>query len=177
MLLRDSRWSYNTGATTGLSIGYVIGSGGELILNDPAGTETNFYYGGLGGGLGGGFKQLGKIKLPKLTIGRHSAGGAGSLGAFWSTGGVFMTSAFKGTELTESDLQGATVYVDAGAGILAGVSASVMLLGIDPLPLLMGGTYFAQDAIRRAPAVLVMYGVNIGPQFGWGVGGLIGYLR
>ncbi|MBA8879503.1 hypothetical protein [Phyllobacterium myrsinacearum] len=181
MFLRPSGWNYETGATGGLGIGYVIGSGGKIILNDPSGTQKNFWYGGIGGGIGE-EARLGKFKAPVFKIKGKAIGAAGSSTSYPSGGVVYMTDAFKGKELAESDIQGATVYIDAAAGLIIGLSGSAMLLGIEPLPLMMGLSnpammLIANVAILRAPAVLVMGGVNVGLQAGAGIGALVGYLR
>ncbi|MBA8901703.1 MULTISPECIES: hypothetical protein [unclassified Phyllobacterium] len=181
MFLRSSAWSYETGSTGGLAIGYAVGSGGKIFLHDPSGVQKSFWYGGLGGGIGE-EARLGKFKAPTFKIKGSSVGAAGSLTSYPSWGKVYMTDAFKGTELAESDIRGATVYIDAAAGIVAGFSGSAMILGIDPLPLIIGLTnplmmMYAQFAIWRAPAVLIMGGVNVGFQAGMGIGALAGYLR
>lgn len=89
MFLRRSAWNYETGATGGAGIGYVVGSGGKIILTDPAGVQQTFYYGGLGAGLSAGFK-IPKVKLPALTYKGKGISGAGSATAFPSGGYVFM---------------------------------------------------------------------------------------
>lgn len=181
MFLRQSGWSYETGSTGGLGIGPILGSGGKVILNDPSGTKKNFWYGGLGGGFGE-EARLGKLKIPPLKIKGKTIGGSGSSTSYPSKGMVFMTDTFKGSELTESDIQGATVYIDAAAGILMGLSGSAMLLGINPLPLMVGlsnPTFYPIAGITaiRAPAVLIMGGYSVGLQAGAGIGLMVGYLR
>lgn len=137
-ILRPSNWSYKTGATGGVSIEFVVASGGTIVLADPAGKETDFYYGGVGVGIGFGLR-VPKIKLPQFSlpeikipkIARHEVGGAASAKSFDSAGLIYMAPAFHGTELAESDFQGATVYLDGGVGIGYGKAGSAMILGIN----------------------------------------------
>jgi hypothetical protein len=188
-LLRLSKWTYTTGATGGVSIEFVVASGGTIVLNDPAQQEQDFHYGGIGVGLGFGAK-LPKIKLPKMTlpelrlpkVAGREVGGAGSAKSFPSSGSVYMTNAFRGDELTRSNIQGGTIYVDAGAGLFVGEAGSAMLLGINPAMLTLGimnpgFAWLLHDAIAHAPAVLVMHGLTAGVQAGAGVGLLAGYLH
>lgn len=188
-LLRSSKWTYSTGATGGVSVDVVVASGGTIVLQDPSQTDQSFYYGGLGAGLGESIK-LPRIKLPRFvlpelklpTINGAEVGGAGSMKSFPSGGEVFMTDAFQGAELTREDIEGGTVYVDAGAGLLVGEGISVMLLGINSAELLLGLTSpamigMAVRAIMHAPALLVMGGLTAGLQAGAGIGVLAGYLH
>lgn len=188
-ILRPSQWTYETGATGGISVEFVVASGGTIVLHDPARKEEDFWYGGLGVGIGIGLK-LPKIKLPKMTIpeikipkvaGRE-VGGAGSAKSFPSSGAVYMTSSFEKQELTRSDIQGATLYVDAGAGLIVGHAGSAMLLGMNSALLAMGlsnpaMSFLMIEAIQHAPAVLLMHGWTGGLQAGGGVGLLAGYLH
>jgi hypothetical protein len=188
-LLRLSQWTYLTGAGGGASIDVVMATGGTIILDDPQKQEQKFHYGGVGLGFGFAFK-LPKIRLPKFTlpeikipkIGGRSVGGAGSTLDFPSYGHVYMTSSFDGKELTRPDLQGAIVYIDGSLSALYGWAGDVMLMGIDPAKLVLGLSntafmWLAEEAISRAPAVLVMYGQTVGAQAGVSVGLLAGYLH
>ncbi|WP_407973302.1 hypothetical protein ACJ51O_36200 (plasmid) [Burkholderia pyrrocinia] len=188
-ILRPSNWSYKTGATGGVSIEFVVASGGTIVLADPAGTETDFYYGGVGVGIGFGLR-VPKIKLPRFSvpeikipkIAGHEVGGAGSLKSFDSAGLIFMAPAFSGAELTKSDFQGATVYLDGGVGIGYGKAGSAMILGINSAQLALGlsspaMTWLAEIAIAHAPAILLMGGTTVGLQAGAGAGILVGYLH
>ncbi|WP_431820156.1 hypothetical protein [Burkholderia sp. F1] len=188
-ILRSSKWNYQTGSTGGVSIEFVIASGGDIALKDPGGHRVDFYYGGIGVGIGGGIR-LSKIKVPKFAlpdikmpkIAGREMGGAGSLESFDSGGFVFMTSAFRGAELSKSDFHGATVYIDAGGGLGYGKAGSAMILGINPAKLALGLStpamaWLAEEAIAQAPAVLVMYGTTVGLIAGWGAGILVGYLH
>jgi hypothetical protein len=187
--LRPSQWTYETGATGGVSVEFVVASGGTIVLHDPTRSEQDFYYGGVGVGLGIGLK-IPKIKLPKMTlpeiklpkVAGREVGGAGSAKSFPSSGSVYMTSAFEGQELTRENIQGGTLYVDAGAGLIVGHAGSAMLLGMNSALLALGLTnpslsLLAAEAIHQAPAVLLMHGWTAGFQAGGGVGLLVGYLH
>jgi hypothetical protein len=188
-ILRPSKWSYKTGATGGASVEFVVASGGTIVLADPGGQESDFYYGGVGVGLGFGLR-VPKIKLPRFSlpelkipkIAGHEVGGAGSLKSFDSAGLVFMAPAFQGAELSRSDFQGATIYLDGGLGIGYGKAGTAMLLGINPAQLALGLsspalTWLAENAISQAPAVLLMGGTTVGLLAGAGAGILVGYLH
>ncbi|WP_431822535.1 hypothetical protein [Burkholderia sp. F1] len=93
-----------------------------------------------------------------------------------------MTSAFKGSELSRSDLQGGTVYIDGYGGAIIAQGVTVMLLGINPAMLALGLSSIAlsmvlQEAIWNAPALLYMHGRTAGFQAGIGGGILAGYLH
>ncbi|WP_118186154.1 hypothetical protein [Paraburkholderia phosphatilytica] len=188
-LLRLSQWTYSTGAGGGAGIDIVMATGGTIILDDPQKQEQKFHYGGVGIGFGLAFK-IPRIKLPKFTvpelkipkIGGRSASGAGSTLDFPSYGHVYMTSSFDGKELTRPDIQGAVVYIDGSVSALYGWAGDVMLLGIDPAKLVLGLSnsalmWLAEEAIYRAPALLVMYGQTVGVQAGASIGLLVGYLH
>ncbi|VWB54665.1 hypothetical protein BLA23254_02500 [Burkholderia lata] len=186
--LRRSQWEYQTGSTFGASIEFVMGSGGEILLKNPSGQFQRFWYGGLGVGFGVGVK-IPKVRLPKFAIKGKSISGSGSAEAFPSIGWIYMTSAFSGTELDRSDLQGGAVYLDGSAElILAGGSGSVMLLGINPALLSLAISQLTINpmlfewVIQRAKALLIMMGVNAGLNpggkgFGGGAGILAGYVH
>lgn len=187
--LRQSAWKYSTGAGGGVSIEFVMASGGDIILTAPDERAQSFYYGGVGVGFGVGLR-LPRIKLPKFTIPEiklpkiagRSVGAAGSTFDFPSGGQVFMTSAFRGEELTRSDLQGATVYVDGAAGAIVSQAGTAMLLGINSAKLALGLSspsliWMAEEAIFQAPALLYMHGRSAGLQAGFGAGVLIGYMH
>nr|WP_244116335.1 hypothetical protein [Burkholderia cepacia] len=188
-ILRPSNWSYKTGATGGVSIEFVVASGGTIVLADPAGKLTDFYYGGVGVGIGFGLR-VPKIKLPRFSlpeikipkIAGREVGGAGSAKSFDSAGLIYMAPGFHGTELSESDFQGATVYLDGGVGIGYGKAGSAMILGINSAQLALGLSnpalsWLAEIAIAHAPAILIMGGTTVGLQAGAGAGILVGYLH
>ena len=71
---RESRWKFKTCSSSGASIGEGLAAGitlGSITLTDPSGKATELHYGGIGGGLGAGYKvKLGKINLlpPKVSV-------------------------------------------------------------------------------------------------------------
>lgn len=188
-LLRTSKWGYKTGAGGGASVEFVMATGGTIVLTDPQARPQSFYYGGVGLGVGVGFK-IPRIKLPKFAlpeiklpkIGDRGVGAAGSTLDFPSYGSVYMTNAFTGKELTRSDFQGAVVYLDGSLSVLYGWAGDVMLLGMNPAMLALGLSNpafmtFAEQAVAQAPAVLLMYGQTVGFQAGASAGILVGYLH
>jgi hypothetical protein len=187
--LKESKWSYVTGATGGVNFEFVLASGGTIVLRDPGSQDTSFHYAGAGVGLGIGLR-LPRIKLPNLnippiklpTVRGREVGGAGSAKSFESAGKIYMTGAFRGGELTRSDFQGSTVYIDAGVGLFYGKGGSAMLLGVNSAELSLGLSspamwWLAEYAIAQAPALLVMGGTVVGFQAGAGIGILLGYLH
>jgi hypothetical protein len=188
-LLRPSKWTYTTGAGGGASIEFFMASGGEIVLADPQSRPCTFYYGGVGVGIGKSV-SLPSIKLPKFTLPKialpkiagRSVGSAGSTLDFPSVGAVYMTNSFHGNELTRSDFQGATIYLDGSLSAIYGWAGDVMLLGMNPAMLTLGLSSpafitFAEQAIMHAPAVLVMRGQTLGFQSGASAGILAGYLH
>ncbi|KVG13257.1 hypothetical protein [Burkholderia thailandensis] len=187
--LRLSKWTYNTGAGGGLSVEIVMATGGTIILTDPEKHDQSFYYGGVGVGIGAGLK-IPKIKLPRFStpeiklppIRGRSVGAAGSTLDFPSYGSIYMTSAFRGTELSRSDFQGGTIYVDGSLSALYGWAGDAMLLGMNPALLAAGlsgpgFSWLLQRAISEAPAVLIMRGQTVGFQAGASIGILAGYVH
>lgn len=186
---RPSKWTYYTGATGGANLEFIVASGGKVVLKDPSGTQVSFYYGGAGIGAGMGI-TLSKIKIPHFVLPDiklpkilgHDIGGAGSLESYFSVGEIFMTPAFRGSELTRSDFQGGAVYIDIGLGLIYGRSASAMLLGIHAAKLATGlsnpsSAWLAEEAIFEAKALLLMYGASTGLVAGGGVGILAGNMQ
>ncbi|MFP3503836.1 hypothetical protein [Burkholderia sp. SIMBA_062] len=188
-IFRHSDWTYKTGATGGVSLELAVASGGTIVLADPSGQLFDFYYGGIGIGYGVGLR-IPKIKLPRFSIPEikipkiagHEVGGAGSLKSFDSAGLIYMAPAFDGKELSKSDFQGATVYLDGGVGVGYGKAGTAMLLGINPAQLALGLSspammWLAENAIAHARAALVMGGTTVGLIAGGGAGILVGYLH
>ena len=195
-IFRHSDWTYKTGATGGVSLELAVASGGTIVLADPGGQLFDFYYGGIGIGYGVGLR-IPKIKLPRFSIPEikipkiagHEVGGACSLKSFDSAGLIYMAPAFDGKELSKSDFQGATVYLDGGVGVGYGKAGTAMLLGINPAQLALGlrhrsrppgraaMVWLAENAIAHARAILVMGGTTVGVIAGGGAGILVGYLH
>ncbi len=164
--LRRSDWIYDTGATGGTGLGFLLASGGTIFLKSPSGKEEQFYYGGVGIGLGRmiGIPKIPDIPIPKILHVPHEPSATGAASSFTSTGEVYMTGAFRGAELRRSDFTGGALY------IADGMSVSIMLLGINMAFLMMSVAMpqmpFLRAAIREAPAVLVMAGFSLGMQSG-----------
>lgn len=176
--LTPSGWSYETGATGGLGVAFVAGSGGALYLNPPGGGQETFYFGALGAGWSFGFKIP---KLPKVQLRGKSIAGAGSIKQFPS-GGLIWRRESLGKELTKSDIQGGVVFVEGAIGLGVGASGDAMLFGINPAAL-MGGlatlTVAPQvltGALMTAKGAMTFGGVNVGLQAGGGIAGLVGLM-
>jgi hypothetical protein len=187
--IRRSKWTYSTGAGGGAGFAFVMATGGDILLADPAGQPQNFYYGGVGVGFSWPAK-LPRMKLPKFTVpeirlpnvGGRSVAAAGSTFDFPSFGDIFMTNAFHGKELTRSDLQGAIVYIDASASLVYGWAGDLMLLGINTPMFVLGlsspaFSFLMEEAVANAPAVLFMRGQTVGIQAGASLGLLAGYMH
>lgn len=175
---RESAWKFVTFGSGGAAGGAGVQVGanlGVVVLKDPSGTQTDFWYGGLGAGAGFG----GKIKLGKINV-RLKGGGSAGPTAFPSTGIVFLEQDQHGTEPTASALRGPCVYVEAGAGLLLGGSGTAMFMGCNPLwfaslaagPL--GAPLLVDRLIASAKLMVLMAGVNAGVQAGGGIMAYIG---
>ncbi|RQR79220.1 hypothetical protein DIE11_17685 [Burkholderia sp. Bp9012] len=195
--LRSSRWTYANDSTTGsLGLEDFVASGGALPLKDPSGKVEHFYYGGIGVGLSARLKipKVPSIKLPTFLPQKTTLSETYSDPSFAGGGCVFMTAAFPGSELKKSDIQGTTLFIDVGGSAMSvGASADIMLLGINTAQLMTGATMqdaaLVDEAIRNAPAVLMLWGLNAGLQpdvlssgalragLGDGAGVLLGYLH
>ncbi|MFP3568132.1 hypothetical protein [Paraburkholderia sp. SIMBA_030] len=180
--IRESKWNYNTSATAGLGVELLSMSGGRIVIDDPEKQAQGFSYSGFRFGLVN--IPIPKIHLPPLPALNREISGTGSVEDFYSNGYLYMTDSFHGKELTKSDIQSGTVYLDAGTGFLAGYGLSVMLLGINAallMPWLVNPGLFsnlASNAIKSAPALLFMHGESEGliASIG-GVSAMIGYLH
>src|SRR5580698_9345753 len=126
--LRESNWKYDTGASIGIGTALLSTSGGTIRFHDPDDQNQDFSYAGFGIGL---FSiSTPKIKIPRLPVLNRDVTGTGAAKSFDGGALLYMTESFHGRELSKSDIQGGTVYLDAAAGLLAGYTGSVMLLGI-----------------------------------------------
>jgi hypothetical protein len=180
--LRMSKWTYTNGATGGVGTGLLAASGGTLSFTDPDKQAQDFSYAGLGIGI---FSiAIPKIKIPDLPILNRGITGTGAARSFDGGGLLYMTESFHGRELSKSDLQGGTVYLDVSTGLLAGYGGSVMLLGINTAflaPWIINpglGANLAANAMRKAPAVLVIYGQSEGLIASVGdLSAMLGYLQ
>jgi hypothetical protein len=96
-----------------------------------------------------------------------------------SKGRVYMAPEFKGSELTQDDLEGGCLFGEATAALAWGHSGYVMSFG-------MNKTLFAagvMNPLARAYAhlsvkgYLLFHGYNYGLQGGGGVTSFMGYMR
>lgn len=180
--LRISEWQFDTAATGGIGIEILSASGGSIILADPIKQRHSFSYSGFG--LGFISFPIPKVKLPPVPILNRTIEVTGASKSFDGGGILFMTESLHGEELSKADLQGGTVYLDGGTGLLAGYGGSVMLLGINTAylaPWLLNpglGANLAANAIKQAPALLVMRGQTEGLLASvLGVSAMLGYLH
>ncbi|MFK3974380.1 hypothetical protein ACI2KS_27020 [Pseudomonas sp. NPDC087358] len=175
-----SQWKYVTASSGGLTIMFAAGSGGSITLQTPAGKEESFRYGGLGAGIGFGARlpRFGKVNI---AIKGKSVSGAGAMEAFPSTGQVFVADAIANRDLTRDDITGACVFMEVGAGLGVGGSASAMLFGLDakllaltlavnttPVGAVLGPMVMQRQLLQSAKGAVVMAGVNAGLQAGGG---------
>lgn len=177
---RLSKWTYDTSASVSIALGATAISGGLISLNDPNKKSHHFHYGGFGVGTSIGL-SLTKIELPETLIRNYAASGSGSITEFPSDSALYMTESFHGRELSKSDIQGVATYIEVGLGIIAGGSATLMFLGLNPALILAavaspGFAHLVTVAIEQAPAILVIWGGSMGPQVGGGVSALLGQL-
>lgn len=183
-----SRWQYVTASGGGLTIAFVAGGGGSITLRSPQGQDLPFRYGGIGAGLGIGAKlpRFGKVDVK---IKGKSIGGAGAAEAFPSEGAVFVADDIKDRDLTRDEITGPCLYMEVGAGVLAGVSGTAMLFGLDakllaavmlmnasPLTSLSVSPMLTQQLLKSARGALVMGGANVGLQAGAGGAAYLGAL-
>ncbi|WBI98253.1 hypothetical protein PALA52_02202 [Pseudomonas aeruginosa] len=129
--LNESRWRYVTASGGGMTVAFLAGSGGSITLLSPEGENVSFRYGGVGGGVGLGMRlpRFGKVNL---NVKGKSVGGAGALGALPSTGTVLVADGLVGRDLSRGDFTGPCMYVELGAGAIAGGSGTAILFGLDP---------------------------------------------
>jgi hypothetical protein len=178
---KRSSWKFVTSSSGGLGVDFVMGEGGILYLTDPHGVPVAFRYGALGAGVAAGFK-LPKIGKAQINIKGRSVVGTVAPAAFPNGGVLFVLDTCKGGDLTQSDIRGGCLFVEVGGGLIAGASATAMLLGLSPawLLALAAAPEFAvvidQNLLQSASGVLVMGGVNLGLQAGAGAGAFVGGL-
>lgn len=174
-----SNWEYKSATGGGITVLCATAGGGVLTLKAPDGSLQDFRYGSLGPAFGEGLKlpRIGKLKL-EVT---------GANGAFDSGGYIFQTNAASARTLTREDFRGPCVIVEAGAGLVAGVSGSAMLFGLDSKLLAMAWLLSSQtltpDGLRRlerllrsARGAIFAGGFNAGVQAGGGISLTVGGL-
>lgn len=176
---KTSAWSFNTFGSGGLSLGLISVSGGEIVLNDPAGAATTFYYGGGGGGVSLGLK-LPKIGKVQIETSKGAVTGSAGPTAFPSTGQLYITDNFSAAEFTKSDIQGVCAFAEVGGGIIGGGSGIAMFIGVNPLnvPLAISiPGWGAKKLLNSARGLLLMAGANAGIQAQIGGAIYLGYLH
>lgn len=177
---KQSAWEFQTSGTVGAGVGLLVAEGGSIYLKDPRGVPVTFRYGGAGGGVAEGIK-LPKIGKIQFAIRGKGVAGAVAPSSFYNIGILYILDSFNGSELTRSDLRGPCLFVEAGAGFIAGGNGTAMLLGLSPIwlganiitPL---NSYAVFKLVRSAKAVLLMAGLNAGLIAGGGGAALLGGL-
>ena|SRR5437660_5829165 len=183
---KESAWQFVTSSTGGFGIEFVAAEGGALYLKDPSGKPDSFYYGSAGLGLAIGFK-LPKIGKLNVRIRGKSVGGAVAPAFLPNAGKLYVLDGCQRNELTESDIQGVCMFLEIGGGVILGVSATAMLVGMNPAWLataiaagLPGGAvvtmYGYQRLLDTATGLLIMGGMNAGVQAGVGGAAFLGGL-
>lgn len=171
--LNESRWRYVTASGGGVTVAFLAGSGGSITLLSPEGENVSFRYGGVGGGIGLGMRlpRFGKVNL---NVKGKSVGGAGALEALPSTGTVLVADGLVGRDLSRGDFTGPCMYVELGAGVIAGGSGTAILFGLDPKllaavalasasPLTAAlGASMSRQLLQSSRGALLMAGVNVG---------------
>jgi|GEM_PF-799277 hypothetical protein len=181
-ILRRSGWTFDTSAGGGIGYGSFTVEGGIFALRDLEGVSHQYSFSAFGTSISRsltGFFHIPKFALPKFIIKRKELGGSGSTADFNSYGKLFLTESFKGADLTKpQSLEGGVVYFEGAAGYLVGGSASLMILGISRELILLGigKPDLIGTAIRSAPAVLTMTGVNEGLQNSLGGAFMLGQI-
>jgi hypothetical protein len=112
-----SNWTFDTSSTGSAGFALFSVSGGMIRLKKPdRKTTVDFSYRGIGGG-------------PSVGI-KHMPSGTFAPTDFTSAGIVFKMPACQNQELKEDDFLGPCMYVDAGAGIIAGGGGTILFLGL-----------------------------------------------
>ena len=174
-----SAWKYTGSTTDGISVGIVATQGGVLRFTNPAGQPTAFRFGALGGGLSFGAS----LKAAFIPSGAHSYGPL----SFTDRGRLYIVGTRVAGDLTAQDIRGWCSLVTVGGGLLAGVSGSVILLGMDTrlaalcaASLALSGTGSLGTSypalLASAKAMLLMGSAGATGAVGGGVTGVSGYL-
>lgn len=176
---KPSQWVFETSATGGVGLEFVLAEGGNIYLTDPAGTPTTFSYGAAGVGLSAGIKlpKIGKIQVKGKSVTTTIAPAS-----FLNGGQLYVLDGAPGNDLTPQDIRGVCALVEIGGGIVAGASATAMIVGMDPTYLLGllafpgAALFFDYRLLSSATGLLVMGGFNVGIQAGGGGGAMVGGL-
>ena len=131
VIKKPSAWQFVTSSTGGVGVEFVAAEGGKIFLQNPQGVTESFYYGAAGVGISAGLKLP---KIGKLQINVKGKGVAGVIApaSFPNGGKLYVLDNFDGDELATSDIQGVCMFVEVGGGLVAGVSATAMLVGMNP---------------------------------------------
>jgi hypothetical protein len=160
LTFRASKWAYDSGVSGSASFGPLLASGANLVLKDPQERRHSFRYGGFG--FGASFLRLPqRFQLPSM----RGATLSGASSDFPGSGAVFMTSYFHCGELSQQDMQGAALYIDASAGVLIAKGASLILTGIKNPAMLAGivkPDLFLNLAVSTATAGIILWGSSEG---------------
>ncbi|SAK54368.1 hypothetical protein AWB80_01978 [Caballeronia pedi] len=175
-MIERSKWTYETAASGGASIGELMLSGGSFILKDPTQTLHRFRYAGLGAGVGWGARVPKSIRLPDFNLPRSgtSLSASGATTDYPGRGWVYRC---RKPELKPSDFAGMTIYVDAGAGLLVAESFSGFIAGIDQramIPWMFNPGLFANAIGASARALVGLRGMSEGLIDGVGLGFMLG---
>lgn len=181
LIKRKSAWAFQTSSSGGLGVEFVAVEGGSIYFKDPSGMTIVFRYGAAGAGIAAGLK-LPKVGKLQIQIKGKTVGGAIAPAAFPNTGTLYVLDSFAGNELRRSDITGVCMFLEVGAGLIAGGAAYAMVLGMNPLYLAemmaMPATMPIAEAmlLRSATSLLLMAGINVGVQAGGAAGGFVGGL-
>jgi len=178
----ESAWEFKTSGAGGLGLGIVVAEGGILFFKDPGGQNMTFRYGAAGVGYSIGLKLP---KIGKLQLKGRGAGAAAAPPSFYNVGKLYILDSFKGNELTKEDIRGVCAFVQLGAGVVAGGSDTALLVGMNPvflaasigaLPVPLAMVFFQSQLVKSATGLLMMRGLNVGVQAGFGSGIYLGGL-
>jgi hypothetical protein len=173
MIKKESKWKFDTFGTFGGGMGFVAGSSGTIVLDDPTGKRVDFWFRGIGAGLSTPRIKIGNFKMEtpgSLTVGPTVAPSMGKL---------FVLYNLEKDELDQSDIKGPCMFFEAGGGLGVGVSGTMMFVGLDPwfIPFLLSpNPQYNQAFINSAKGVLFMGGVSAYYLPSVGAAVLIGYL-
>jgi hypothetical protein len=184
---KASGWTFGGSSSFGASVAYVSGEEGHIHLNDPSGSDVGFWYLMLGGGV-----SEAVFKIPFSITAAPSS--------LLSTGKVYVTQSFNGSDLTREDLSGMFIARELSGGMLwGGGSGTIILAGIKTVVSKVDTAFryfypmfntwrdaydlfFGDDPVDEilgigANAVVVMAGMNT--TMAWGVGGAqyVGWLK
>lgn len=134
---RTSAWRFDTSATGGLGVGFVVASGGRIALLPPGQTDTDhplwLNFGGAGVGLSAGVRKVPKVGRLVDSRGLSERGGANAAPAnFWNNGVLYVMNGCRTDELTLDDFKGTCCFIDIGFGLIVGYAGFGLLLNVNP---------------------------------------------